>query len=85
MALKELYSIYNIRKILTDTGGILNSVLLEKRLIDEISLIVAPYLIGEKYEYIFRSLHNNKSISLESNRVEVLEKNYVLTRYNVLY
>lgn len=85
IALEELYSRYHIRKILTDTGGILNSVLLEKKLINEISLIVAPYITGEKSEYLFRSLHNNKSISLELNRVEVLEKNYVLIRYNVLY
>jgi 2,5-diamino-6-(ribosylamino)-4(3H)-pyrimidinone 5'-phosphate reductase len=85
VALEELYSRYNIRKILTDTGGILNSVLLEKKLIDEISLIVAPYITGEKSQYLFRLLHNDKSISLELNRVEVLEKNYVLIRYNVLY
>lgn len=85
IALEELYSRYNIRKILTDTGGTLNSVLLEKKLIDEISLIVAPYITGENSQYLFRPLHNNKTISLELNRVEVLEKNYVIIRYNVLY
>jgi 2,5-diamino-6-(ribosylamino)-4(3H)-pyrimidinone 5'-phosphate reductase len=85
IALEELYSRYNIRKILTDTGGTLNSILLEKKLIDEISLIVAPYITGENSKYLFKSLHNNKTISLELNRVEVVEKNYVSIRYNVLY
>ena len=84
-ALDKLYSKYNIRKILTDTGGTLNSVLLEKGLIDEISLIVTPFIVGETAQYLFKSLQKNKSFTLELNRVEVLQKNYVFIKYNVLY
>ncbi|HNR43552.1 MAG TPA: RibD family protein [Methanofastidiosum sp.] len=85
LALDILYSEYNIRKILTDTGGTLNSVLLENGLIDEISLIVTPFIVGETSQYLFKSLQKNKSFTLELNRVEVLQKNYVFIRYNVHY
>jgi 2,5-diamino-6-(ribosylamino)-4(3H)-pyrimidinone 5'-phosphate reductase len=85
VALDTLYSKYNIKTILTDTGGTLNSVLLEKKLVDEISLIIAPSIVGEKSQYLFKSLRNNNGLNLKLDRVEVLEKNYVFIRYNVIY
>lgn len=85
LVLDILYSEYNIRKILTDTGGTLNSVLLENGLIDEISLIITPFIVGETSQYLFKSLQKNQSFTLELNRVEVLQKNYVFIRYNVHY
>lgn len=85
VALDMLYNKYNIKTILTDTGGTLNSVLLEKKLVDELSLIIAPFIVGEKSQYLFKSLRNNNDLNLKLNRVEVLEKNYVFIRYDVTY
>jgi len=85
IALDTLYTKYNIKRILTDTGGTLNSVLLEKKLVDEISLIIAPSIVGEKSQYLFKSLRNNNALNLKLNRVEVREKNYVFIRYDVTY
>jgi 2,5-diamino-6-(ribosylamino)-4(3H)-pyrimidinone 5'-phosphate reductase len=85
VALDSLYSQYKIKTILTDTGGILNSVLLEKKLVDEISLIIAPNIVGDKAQYLFKSLNNNSRFSLTLSKVEVLDKNYVFVRYDVSY
>ncbi len=84
-ALGILYSKFKIKTILTDTGGTLNSVLLEKKLVDEISLIITPTIVGENAECLFKSLQNNTILNLKLSRVEVLEKNYVLIRYDVTY
>ncbi len=85
VALDTLCTKYNIKTILTDTGGTLNSVLLEKKLVDELSLIVAPSIVGEKSQYLFKSLRNTNTLNLKLNRVEVLEKNFVFIRYDVTY
>jgi 2,5-diamino-6-(ribosylamino)-4(3H)-pyrimidinone 5'-phosphate reductase len=84
-ALDTLYSKYKIKTILTDTGGILNSVLLENKLVEEISLIIAPNIVGENAQHLFKTLKNNSRFSLSLRKVEVLDKNYVFVRYNVSY
>jgi len=84
-ALEILYSNYKIKTILTDTGGTLNSVLLENKLVDEISLIITPAIVGENSESLFKSLRNNSILNLKLSKVEVLEMNYVLIRYDVTY
>jgi 2,5-diamino-6-(ribosylamino)-4(3H)-pyrimidinone 5'-phosphate reductase len=45
---KRLRCKYNIEKITLQTGGTLNSVILRNKLIDKISIVVAPALIGGK-------------------------------------
>ena len=39
---------YNIEKMTIQTGGTLNSILLREQLIDKLSIVIAPALIGEK-------------------------------------
>jgi len=73
-----------MKTILTDTGGTLNSVLLEKKLVDEISLIITPSIVGENSQYFFKSLRNN-ALNLKLDRVEALEKNYAFIRYDATY
>lgn len=84
VALDAPYSKYNMKTILTDTGGTLNSVLLEKKLVDEISLIITPSIVGENSQYFFKSLRNN-ALNLKLDRVEALEKNYAFIRYDATY
>ncbi len=84
-ALKALNSKYKIETILTDTGGTLNSILLKKKLIDEISLVIAPNIVGKNSSNLFKLLDIDKNISLELKRVEVIDKNYISVLYTVLY
>jgi len=84
-ALDVLYSKYNIKTILTDTGGTLNSVLLENRLVDEISVIIAPFIVGKKSINLFKSLESNSDINLNLRKVEVIDNNYLFIRYDVKY
>jgi 2,5-diamino-6-(ribosylamino)-4(3H)-pyrimidinone 5'-phosphate reductase len=45
---KRLKCIYNIETMTLQTGGTLNSIILRNKLIDKISIVVAPALIGGK-------------------------------------
>ncbi|MFC7156796.1 RibD family protein [Halomarina halobia] len=45
-ALAELAARYDVETVLTDSGGTLNGVLLRAGLVDEVSVLVHPYLVG---------------------------------------
>ena len=45
-ALEELNSRYGIKVIRVDSGGTLNGVLLRARLVNEVSVLIHPYLVG---------------------------------------
>jgi len=45
-ALQELYDRYGIRTIRVDSGGVLNGALLRAGLVDEVSVLVTPHLVG---------------------------------------
>lgn len=45
-ALKELYARYAVESVRLDSGGTLNGVLLRQGLVDEISILVDPCLVG---------------------------------------
>jgi len=45
-ALEELNARYGITKVRVDSGGILSGVLLRAGLVDEVSVLVGPYLVG---------------------------------------
>ncbi len=67
-ALNLLSEHYNVKTILTDTGKILNSILLNKGLVDEISLLIHPVIVGKKQYTLFSDICKNidtKLISLE--------------------
>jgi 2,5-diamino-6-(ribosylamino)-4(3H)-pyrimidinone 5'-phosphate reductase len=55
-ALEKLYSDYQIKTIVTDTGQTLNSILLQQGLLDEISLIIAPDIVGTNQLNVFKNL-----------------------------
>ena len=46
-ALTELRERYGIERVRVDSGGTLNGVLLRRGLVDEVSLLVAPVLMGD--------------------------------------
>ena len=55
-SLELLASKYDCKVVMTDSGGNLNKALLEKGLVDEISLIINPILVDQKNLKLFRNL-----------------------------
>ena len=83
-ALAMLAERYHIQTILTDTGETLNSILLEKGLIDEISLLICPELVGKGGLHFVRSLKAKHHVKLALIQSETFEKKYVLLQYRVI-
>jgi 2,5-diamino-6-(ribosylamino)-4(3H)-pyrimidinone 5'-phosphate reductase len=72
---------YHAKTILTDTGRILGNLLLNQGLVDEISLLIHPVIVGNKSYNMFRDIERNLSVSLL--KCERLEKQYIWLVYTV--
>lgn len=84
-AFEILSSGYGAKKILTDSGGILNCVLIEKGLVDEISILVAPVTTGKKHKKLFETLNPfSGSVKFKFIKCEKLKNGYALLLYKVL-
>jgi 2,5-diamino-6-(ribosylamino)-4(3H)-pyrimidinone 5'-phosphate reductase len=75
-ALDELNKRYGVKTIVTDTGGVLFALLLEQGLVDEVQLLIAPEIVGQKAVNLFRSL--NHPVKLELKRVENIKGHALL-------
>jgi len=80
-ALEILYTRYFVKTVLTDTGRILNDLLLNQGLISEISLLIHPIVVGKKAYPMFTEV--NKAINLTLEKMETLDKVYVWLLYKV--
>jgi len=75
---------YGIKTILVDSGPTLNRLLLGRGLINEISLLVSPVLVGTKSDKLLAHLNIEiQNVNLELLTCEDLDKGYVLLRYKV--
>jgi len=87
-ALEELHARYGATTVLLDGGGTLNGVLLGAGLVDELSLLVHPCLVGGKTPRPFVNVPDfeavGKPIELELGHVEKLEGGTLWLRYKVL-
>jgi 2,5-diamino-6-(ribosylamino)-4(3H)-pyrimidinone 5'-phosphate reductase len=84
-ALNVLNTKYGIKTILVDSGPTLNGFLLGRGLIDEISLLVSPVLVGTKSDKLLAHLNlDSHNVNLKLLTCENLDKGYVLLRYKVL-
>jgi 2,5-diamino-6-(ribosylamino)-4(3H)-pyrimidinone 5'-phosphate reductase len=83
-AFEVLYEKYNCRNIRTDSGGILTNVLLEQGLIDEISLVISPCLVGVNHPHVFRSLSLKDNLQLKLINCESIDEDYLSLIYEVL-
>ena len=63
-AISKLEDEFGIRRILTDTGRILGNLLLNLGIVKEISLLIHPLIIGEKFYSMFSEIKGNKSLKL---------------------
>ena len=84
-AIYDLNTKYGIETILVDSGPTLNRLLLGRGLINEISLLISPVLVGTKSDKLLAYLNlDSQNVNLELLTCEDLDKGYVLLRYKVL-
>jgi 2,5-diamino-6-(ribosylamino)-4(3H)-pyrimidinone 5'-phosphate reductase len=72
---------YNVKTVLVDTGRILSNLLLEQNLVNEISLLVHPVVVGKNSYKIFADLEG--MISLELLRSERFDGSYQWLAFRV--
>ena len=87
-ALEELNSRYGIKVVRADCGGTLNGVLLREGLVDKVSLLLSPCLVGGKEHrsmFIAPELTSAEDlIDLRLERVEKLDGGVVWLLYEVV-
>ena len=85
-ALELMSQRYGAKTITTDAGVTLNCQLLEQGLVDEISLLVSPVIVGNISVNLFSKLHSPKGgLKLELVKQEVLENDCLWLLYRVRY
>jgi 2,5-diamino-6-(ribosylamino)-4(3H)-pyrimidinone 5'-phosphate reductase len=82
-ALELLYNKYETKILLTDCGKILGNILISKGLVNEISLLIHPIIIGKKSYDIFGNIEKIKKLELLKN--EVIDENYIWQLFRILY
>ena len=79
IAEKLLSEEYQTETILADTGQVLGNLLLEQGLVDEISLLIHPIIVGKASYNMFGEIH--KKLNLKLLKKEILEKDYIWLVY----
>ena len=80
-ALALLAKTYQVKTIVTDTGRILGNLLLNQGLVDEISLVVHPVIVGKTAYPMFSDINKNLNGTLV--KCEQLEKQYIWLLYKI--
>jgi 2,5-diamino-6-(ribosylamino)-4(3H)-pyrimidinone 5'-phosphate reductase len=84
-ALSILGNNYGIKTILIDSGPTLNGLLLSQGIVDEISLLISPIIVGKKSNKLLAGLNSGKNnVDLELLACEDLNGGLVLLKYKVL-
>lgn len=85
-ALEQLNLRFGTQRVRVDSGGVLNGVLLREGLVDEVSVIISPSLVGgvsPKTMYVAPDLDSEEGvISLTLSHVETIRDCYLWLRYN---
>jgi 2,5-diamino-6-(ribosylamino)-4(3H)-pyrimidinone 5'-phosphate reductase len=83
-ALELLRGKLKAKTVVVDSGGVLNAALLEAGLVDTVSLVVAPFIVGrERCAPLFRALSLKESIRLKLVKQAKLESGCVHLVYDV--
>jgi len=85
LALSELYAQFGSRRIRTDSGGVLNSTLLEEGLATELSLLIAPDLIGSRGRDLFRTLKPLEALRLDAMDCQRVGESSIWLRCKLRY
>ena len=84
-SLEILAGTYGAKTVLIDAGATLNSILLKNRLIDEISLLVSPILVGKKPLKLFERLAlAGEGIKCKLISSETFDSDHVLLVYRLI-
>jgi 2,5-diamino-6-(ribosylamino)-4(3H)-pyrimidinone 5'-phosphate reductase len=87
-ALEEINTRYKVNYIRVDSGGKLNGVLLREGLVDEVSLLIHPYLVGgltPRSMFQAPDLDSaEKVIKLKPIKIEMVEGELIWIRYEVI-
>jgi 2,5-diamino-6-(ribosylamino)-4(3H)-pyrimidinone 5'-phosphate reductase len=87
IALRWMYSKLGIRLVRVDSGGTLNGVLLREGLVNEVSLLIHPVLVGGAInQSFFRAVNLNRAedaIGLKCIEAKKLKNNLFWIRYRV--
>ena len=76
---------YDVKRILVDSGPTLGGVLLKKGLVDEISLLIYPYLVGNKVPGIYERMDiANSPVKLQLVKSETMGNGYLWTVWKVV-
>ncbi len=87
---KKLKTVYKIKRLTIQSGGTMNAELLRNNLIDHVSIVIAPCLIGGKNTaslidgeslHVQKELENIKALKLK--QCNVLKNSYLHLRYDV--
>lgn len=81
--IKILSDRYKVKTILTDSGAILGNLLLNKGLVNEISLLIHPIIVGENSYNIFENI--NKKVKLFMIKNKVFNDGLIWIVYKVEY
>ncbi len=77
--MRVLYDKYGLRKMRTDTGGVLNKVLMDQGLVDRVVVLMNPVLSGSGNTPFFEEL--NASVKLRLEKVERVKDGIMLISY----
>jgi 2,5-diamino-6-(ribosylamino)-4(3H)-pyrimidinone 5'-phosphate reductase len=87
-ALEKLYAIFDIKVIRVDSGGTLNGILLRQGLVNEISVLIEPYLVGGVTAKSIFHEEDLKTpdgvINLKLTHFEKLQDHIIWLKYEVL-
>lgn len=76
---------YSIDILLTDTGPTLNGILLNKNVIQEISLLIHPIIVGKQPNTTHLTFHKRKTaVTLHPIKYKLFEKKYLWASYKVI-
>lgn len=82
-ALTALADRYGCRSIQTDSGGVLNNLLILNGLASELSLVISPDLVGASARDLFRTLSIDERLPLKLLDVERLDGGSIWLRYQI--
>ncbi|MFH0865645.1 MAG: dihydrofolate reductase family protein [Bacteroidota bacterium] len=83
-AFQALRKNYGIKKLIADTGGMLDCVLLNQGLADEINLLIAPQINGHNKIKLFDFISENSSIGLKLMNVYRHPNGFTQLHYKVI-
>ncbi len=82
-ALEQAAGKYGVRALRVDSGGALVAALLQQGLVDELSLLVDPVLVGTAHARMFRTLALPRPVDLALLKADVLAGGLIHLHYAV--